>query len=358
MPEREGDPIAVKNMVTEAKERLLKEFSARDIKQILDGLDSLVQSIDYAKSLDGLAIFVNANIKKMLAFPIPLENRVVIDNSFVTRDILGALGKLPRYWVLSLSEKPTRLFYGLADALTEIIEPETDELGISRDGFPLDYLKPTIEQFGFQQGGMTGSTQASVSGRVSYLDSKYMDDHKKTFFKKVDGLLARFTAGETRPLIILGTEKNIAFFESLTMHKVAAKVTGDFADRDVTEVAKSVWPVIQAYLDTRREKKIKEFEEAVSRGKHAFGLESVWRMAQEGRVQELLVEEGYSVGGKINPENPENLIVYDDPKTPGISDDLVNKVIDVVLEKGNGKITMCKKGQLKDYKHIAAILRY
>ncbi len=355
MPEREGDPITLKNLVAEAKERLLKEFSAREVKQILDNLDFLVKSIDYTKSADGLAIFVNEHVKQMFTFPIPLENRVVIDDMFATRDILGALGRLPRYWVLSLSEKPTRLFHGLADQLTEIIEPEMDTSGVSRDGFPLDYIKPDIEEFEFHKGGGAGS---GMVVRNSHLDAKYVDDHKKTFFKKVDHLLARFMTADPRPLIVAGVEKSLALFEMGTVHKIAAKVRGDFTEIGERELAKASWAAMQKYLDEQREKKIKEFEEAINKGKHAFGLEAVWRMAQEGRIQELLVEEGYSVAGKVNPENRENLVIYDSTKMPGVYDDLINLIIDIVIDKGNGRVSMCKKGQLKDYQQIAAILRY
>lgn len=358
MPEREKDPIVIKNLVAEAKERLLKEFPARDVQDVLDNIDFLVKSIDYAKSTDGLAIFVNKHVKQMFSLPLPLKNRVIIADTFETRDILGELERLPRYWVLVLSEKPTRLFYGLADELTEIIEPEVDTLGISRDGFPLDYTKPKIEEYEFHQGGTQGGAQGSMVGRASHLDSKYLDDHKKTFFKKVDKLLARFITADPHALFVVGVDKNCALFDAVTVHQVAAKILGDFAERSNKELVAAVNKTVHDNLDKKQAKKIKEFEEAINKGHHAFGLEQVWRMAHNGRVQELLVEEGYHVPGKINPENSENLVIYDKQGMPGVSDDLVNLLIHMVMEKGDGRITICKKDSLKNYEQIAAILRY
>lgn len=355
MPEREKDPIMVKNLVAEAKERLLKEFTERDIKKLLDNLDMLVKSIDYTRSADGLAIFVNEHIKQMFTLPLPLKGRVLIDSTFETRDILGELGRLPRYWVLSLSEKPTRLYHGLGNELTEIIEPENDTLGQSRDGFPLDYIKPDIGEFEFHQGG---GPQGSMVGRNSHLDSKYVDDRKKTFFKKVDHLLSRFITADPRPLVVAGTEKNIALFEMGATSKIAAKVSGDFTEQPVKTLEKAVSAAMQDYLAQQQVAKIKAFEEAINTGHHAFGLESVWRMAQDGRIRELLVEEGYSVRGRVNPENPENLIIYGKAESPEVSDDLINLMIDMVMDKGGGQVTICKPGALKDYQQIAAILRY
>ncbi|MCL5436261.1 MAG: hypothetical protein M1549_00060 [Candidatus Dependentiae bacterium] len=360
MPEREKDPIAVKNMISEAKERLLKEFSAREVKELFDNLDSIAQAIDYAVSADGLAIFVNRQVKQVFTLPLPLKNRVVIDSRFVVRDIFGELQRIPRYWLLSLSEKPTRLFYGSGDDLTEIIEPENDILGISRDGFPLDYTKPKIEEFGFQQGlSRGGNGQEGTAGRDSHLDAKYLDDHMKTFFKKVDHLLTRFTTPEPLPLLVAGVEKNIALFEMVTANEIAAKVLGDFSNRSAQDLAAAAQPALHEHLTAARQEKLGAFEEAVNKGKFAFGLHGVWHMAVDGRIHELFVEEGYHAHGEANPQNPENIVIYDkEVDKPELHDDLVNLIINMVIAKGGGRVVMCKKGELKEYGPIAAILRY
>ncbi len=58
-PENRQDPIRVSNLVAEAQERLLAEFSKREIEPLLSRLDELVETIDYRYSLDGLVLFVN-----------------------------------------------------------------------------------------------------------------------------------------------------------------------------------------------------------------------------------------------------------------------------------------------------------
>jgi hypothetical protein len=54
---------------------------------------------------------------------------VVIDETFATRDLVYALNRLSRYWVLALSEKPTRLFEGVKDTLVEV----------ENQGFPMTH---------------------------------------------------------------------------------------------------------------------------------------------------------------------------------------------------------------------------
>src|SRR5262249_14930732 len=53
-PDNKQDPIRVKNLVAETKNRLLGEFSAREMEPLFTKLDALVERIDYERLLDGL----------------------------------------------------------------------------------------------------------------------------------------------------------------------------------------------------------------------------------------------------------------------------------------------------------------
>lgn len=348
MPDVEKNRIVAKNLIAEAKERLLKEFSARDMKKLFANLDAIENSLDFTKEADGLALFVNEEIKAVYSLPFPVENRVTIDTHFQVRDILLALNRIPSYWVLALSEKPCRFFHGSGDILSEVVEPENDTMGISRDGFPLDYTKPH------------GKFQYSVGNALashSPVDSHYFDDHKKVFFKKVDDLLGRFISVDKRPLFVLGAERNISLFESVTVHAIAGRVQGDFSAHKVQDVAKAVWPEVQKYVANQEKQVLADFDEAIGKLNQAFTLETVWQMAHEGRVKDLLVEENYAVPGMVEKDNPQRIMRADSSKTPHVVDDLVNLLIAIVQEKG-GNVIFLKKGSLKDFGHIAAILRY
>ena len=45
-PDNKQDPIRVKNLVTEAKNRLLSEFSAREMEPLFTKLGGLVEGVD------------------------------------------------------------------------------------------------------------------------------------------------------------------------------------------------------------------------------------------------------------------------------------------------------------------------
>jgi len=108
-PDNKQDPIRVNNLAKEAGERLLAEFPRREVDPILVRLEKIMGEIDYRYALDGLAICVNRDFAHKYYLPFTLNERVIIDETFATRDLVFALNRTPRYWVLALSEKPTRL---------------------------------------------------------------------------------------------------------------------------------------------------------------------------------------------------------------------------------------------------------
>jgi hypothetical protein len=135
-PENQQDPIRVKNLVEQATKRLLEEFSKREIAPLLDRLQQLVEDIDYRYTLNGLALFVNRDFSRAVQLPFSLRENVNVGETFLTRDLVFAMNRTPRYWTLVLSEKPTRLFEGTRDTFIEIQE----------GGFPVKHEGPGGEQ--------------------------------------------------------------------------------------------------------------------------------------------------------------------------------------------------------------------
>ncbi|MCX8061942.1 MAG: hypothetical protein N3D16_05125 [Anaerolineales bacterium] len=116
-PENRQDPIRVKNLVRQAAERLLSELTKRETEPLLRNLDQVANQIDYRYTQDGLAMYIHQDFARLFYLPFPLKERVVIDQSFFTRDLVYALNRTQRYWVLVLSEKATRLYEGAYDSL-------------------------------------------------------------------------------------------------------------------------------------------------------------------------------------------------------------------------------------------------
>jgi len=333
-PENRQDPIRVRNLVKQAADRLLTEFGAREVEVLLRRLQQLAEGIDYRNTLDGLALFVNSSIAHSYRLPFTLNERIVVDETFYTRDLVFAMNRTPRYWTLVLSEKPTRLFEGSREDLVEI----------QTDGFPITHEGP-------------GGT-LPLPGGTGINKSAHRDERHRQFFRAVDSALAPFLADDPLPLALVGVDRHLAFFTEVTAHRnaVLTTLTGS---HDVTaphELGKLVWPLVKANLAEQREKVFQELDRAIGERKYVSGPVDAWRLAKEGRGRILLVEEDFHFPARVD-DSGMHITAAEDVTAPDVIDDAVDDTIESILDK-QGRVVFVDNGTLKEHQRTALILRY
>ncbi len=332
-PENRQDPIRLKNLLTEVTNRLTSEFTEREVQDIVDKLDRLARGIDFRYALDGLALFVNKDFAKAVQVPFRLKERTVVDETFATRDLVWGLNHSTRYWVLVLSERPTRLFEGIGEHLFEV----------EREGFPMVHEGP---------GG-----EAPLPAEYGIDKSAYRDERHRQFFRRVDAALKVFMAADPLPLVLVGVDRYLSFFREVSAHRdqVIASVQGSHDKTPPHALAKLVWPFVLDYRNGQVREGLAQLEKAVNARRYVAGIDEVWRMAHQGRGELLLVEEGYLFPAMLGPEG--RLIPAEDPTAPGAIDDAVDEIIEAVLAK-KGKVVFAGDGQLADFARIALVLRF
>lgn len=333
-PDNRQDPIRVKNLATEAADRLLREFSKREVQPLLDNLDAIVREIDYRHALDGLAIFVNQDFARKFYLPFTVAERVIIDESFATRDLVMGMNRSPRYWVLALSEKPTRLFEGAHDTLVEI----TDY------GFPMVHEGP---------GG-----EAALPGGFGVNKSAYRDERSRQFFRQVDEAFDEVAKDDPLPLLVVGVDRHLSFFDEVSSHGslVAGTMLGNHDTTSAHDLGKLLWPLVLEAKEARRQELLQELDAAVGAQRFSSTLGEAWLQAQMGRVATLLVEEDYHQPARLS-ESGMLLTVVDEAGDPDVLEDAVDDLIELVLQKG-GEAFFFDDGALATHGRVAAILRY
>lgn len=333
-PENRQDSIRLKNLVIEAGNRLLGEFPKREIGPFLARLEQLAASLDYRQNLDGLALFVNREYTRALRLPFPLKERVLIDETFATRDLVFALNRSPRYWVLALSEKPTRLYEGVRETLQEV----------QSDDFPMIHTGP---------GG-----EAPLPGGFGIRKSAYRDERHRQFFRQVDNAFKPFAAADPLPLALVGVDRQLAFFNEVTSHReaVVAMLTGSHDKTPPHKLGSLVWPLVRENMTAQRRQALSQLEQAVGERRFASAPGEVWRAANEGRGDLLLVEENFHFPARLD-ESGEGLIPAADPTAADVLDDAVDEIIKTVSDK-QGRVVFVEDGQLAQHQRIALILRY
>ena len=334
-PENQQDQIRLKNLVKETVNRLLSEFSKREIDSLLRRLEEITTQIDYRNMLDGLAIFVNRDFARLDYLPFELKERVEIGQSFTTRDLVFAINRTPRYWVLALSEQPTRLFEAVRDFLVET----------SQFGFPLTHQGP---------GG-----SEPLPGGFGIRRSAHRDERHRQFFRRIDSALSEALAADPLPMILVGIDRYLAFFREVTRHPntIAGTLSGSHDKTSPHELAKLVWPIArESIFEKRKSDALNALNNVRGTGKIAAGVDEVWFMANQGRGDILLVEENFHFPALKDPSGL-HLLPAEHPDAPGVLADAVDDIIELVLEKG-GSVTFVDPGALEEDQRIAMTLRY
>lgn len=333
-PENQQDIIRVRNLIKAAKNRLIKEFGKRESEILIKKLDNVTEEVDYNNALDGLAIFVNKLVSKIFYLPFNVLERVIIDETFATRDLVFTINRSPRYWVLALSEKPTRLFEGFLDSLNEI----------KNDDFP--YVNEEPEE------------PESLPGGKDIKNPKYKSEQSKNFFRNVDNKFNKYFKEEKLPIGLLGVDKNLSFFKEVTSNNdfVITSVSGNYDKLSPHEISKIIWPPIKKKLDEARQNIFEKLNNAIRLKKFVSGIDEVWQTAGQGKGETLVVEEDYHVSARVDP-GTQHLILSDEKDQAGVMDDAVDEVIETVIAKG-GKVVFVNNDSLEKYSRIAMILRY
>jgi hypothetical protein len=334
-PDNKQDPIVLRNLLDAAAERLGGENLPRGIAgEVMDSLRTAAAATD-SNPADALTLLA-APGGEYHAFRLPFVRpapRLVIGRTFATRDLVAAREHVWDYWVLVMSESPTRLWSGAGQQLTE------RQLA----GFPAEYADTLPDE----RGPVPRARRAE----------QIKNDRREQFFRRVLGNLSTVLAAEGRPLIITGVRRYLSYFEqfapaSLKSHFIGA-AEGSFDHATGPELAQWVSPVLNAERQRWQHAAIRQLDKARSDRLFASGLTQVWDLAAAGQVRELLVEEGYLAAAR---EEDGHLLPPGDPGGEPV-DDAVDTIMDAVLN-GGGEVIFVPDGSLSVYHRIAASLRY
>lgn len=330
-PANKQDPIKVKNLVRKAIDRLHGEFSKREVAAVVSNLQQLVKDIDWQHTLDGLALFASQKQSLAVNLPFRVKPRAMIDETFATRDLVYAYNRAVPYRVLVLSHT-TQLY----DAWTTVLEEHRAK------PFPMTHRGP---------GGAS-----KLPGGEGINRSAVRDDASRQFFRSVDDAFGVVQKNKPLPLVVVGVERNLAFFQEVTRHAadIANLIAGNHDKTSPSDLGKLVWPLFDSGATVRRTEALVQLDSAVGANRHASGIDQVWRAAAGAKCKTLLVEKDFKYPADVSDDGV-RLLKYTG-KGAAALDDAVDETIERVMETG-GDVFFYGPGDLDTHQKIAAVLR-
>jgi hypothetical protein len=282
------------------------------------------------ESARGLALFATPTSCTVLRLPFPVEEQVVVNRTFATRQLFAGLTRTPRARVLVLDGDDALLYLAQGSSL---IEAEGTP-------FPLHVEAPR---------------EWDTPHRDRPIHEEVAAEQRRVVHRTVDAALDEADRTERLPVVVAATTRELAFFDEVTRHgdRIVGRIHGNAARTRPAVLAVDVVAVLAEHRRTIEADLVDRASEAVGQERAVTGLVAVAEAAKAGRGHLLVVEDHFRF--------PIHLV---DGLTPGagpdaqlVVEDLVDEVVEAVLLHG-GEVEFVAPGALDDLGHIGLLLRY
>lgn len=325
------------------------ECPVKDAKAIENYLDF---SHDWGKP--GLAVFSCAELDFFRAFPsaIAFNNRIRLSNKPHVKPLAHLLEHYAHYGVVTVDRIEARFF-----------EYHLGELQSNGSAMGEDVRKQKLGGGSARSGGASSAT-GQRGGQGGRHEEEVVQRNLREFAAKTQKFYSR---RPIRRLFIGGTSETVAQFRDHLPKQLQSQIGAVFAvdmntgEHEIRGTALNL--MSQANLK-REEKLVKTMITSAAKGGNAVtGLDATLRTVSEGRVQTLIVSDGYQSPGYLHQDS--NLlavhlgdaVAYGDDE-PKHVDDVVEAAVYRTIEQGGKVEIVSENPQLENAGRIGAILRY
>jgi hypothetical protein len=339
-PDNAQDPVRLRNLLAEAQRRIDADpqVSRQQRISLQEQLARAAAEIDLVHALDGLVVFATTEEHQIWTLPRSVPERVVLSDSFLTRNLVAAQAQARPYWILAVAADQATLWSGTGDLLRQH----------EGDGFP---AAPDPAQWDVQHQERTGGQPSAFS-----------DEDTRHFLRAADAALAALQARDPRPLFLVGLPEALTLLKEVGTAATAAPagtvpkggLTRGPAQALLAETARA-----RAEETGREQERVRgALDAAQSRKQFAAGLDEVWELVREGRADLVAVEEHFQrtvrlTDGHLTPAEPEPAGGWEE----GVREDIVDELVETALGTGT-EVRFLPDGLLSGHDGVAAALRY
>jgi ppGpp synthetase/RelA/SpoT-type nucleotidyltranferase len=258
-PDNTVDAIGLKNLLSEARNRISHEFSKHNLNNLLEKMNNLDHEIDHNHNLDSLHIFLSNTSKEIIRLALPTQtNTVHISNSFAIKPLIKVMNQTEEYYILLLSQSGVRLLYAINDSISE---------EIMNDDFP---IAPKTH---------------FLTNNEELVDGKQFDNMRNEYINKVDKAVFKEYNRKGLDCIVICTEDNynrlIQVADDPSIYYGYSNM--NYNDTSDQNIATHTWIMIKKLNHKFIEDAINEMQEAAGKGIASTNLSEINREVKKGR---------------------------------------------------------------------------
>lgn len=355
-PDNSTDPIALKNQLKIADDRLTQEYDKKTAAAVLEQIHKKTDDLNHNYNLDTLAIFASTDDATVVRMPLDTQERVVISDRFATRDLVRDMASAVHYYTVVLTRDKARLIEAANDRVVqEFTHDSRRQNNMENIPFPID------------NNGLYMTGDAS-SDRSTNKENSYLQE----FFNQVDKSVQELWGEQKMPLVIVGDTKNVGYYKEVCDRpdNIIATVTNltELENGKAQHIIDGVQEAIEDYRTSLHKAAMGEIDKARGAGMLLTDLQEVYRAAYQGAGETLYVRRGYIQAAKVD-EDKLTLTTIDSDNSndeergkntiadKSVSDDVVGDIIEQVIHNG-GKTVFMPQELMSQDQPIALITRY
>jgi len=350
--EFQQNQIRFRNLLREAEEKLMATgCRATEAKALMEPAQGLSGNIPFWRQQNGgLAIFVSSDIFRNYSLPINFDELIVVADRFHVNPLLPALSGDGRYYILTLSQKGSRLYEGTKQNIREI-QLETIPKNLA-EALQYDELEKQIR---FHRGTPRGGERGSMmSGGGAELDDAKENISK--YFRQINKGLHDLLKDERVPLVLAGVDYLFPIYREVNTYPYLMEdgIPGNPKGISTEQLHKLALVIVRPYFQKAENDAIAQYRQSSGTGLTSSDTKEIVRAACDGRVGLLFIATGHSQWGIFDSESKDvQLHQKMEPRSEDLSD---FSAIQTLLN--GGTVYSLSHDKMPDEKPIAAVFRY
>lgn len=356
--EQQQDPIRLKNLITQAQEKLLESGLRKpEVQELLRPAESLLDDEDYWQhQSDGLAVFLASDFTRIYRLPSRFDELMVIADNFQIKPLLPLLVENGQFYILALSLNEIRLFLGDRDTVNKVDLPDVPKS--MQEALWMDDPEKHLDfHTGTKNPSTSGGRPAIFHGQGVQADEQDKENILR-YFQLVDNGLSNLLSGITIPIVLAGVDYLLPIYRQANTYPnlLDEGLEGNPDELDEKELHKSAWELVRPRFIAEEKEALEQFKQLHGQENElaSDNLKTVVKAANFGRVDTLIVPSGVQRWGYYDAQK--NKVVLEAEAKPENEDLLDFAAAHTILN--SGKVFTVQPENLPGDGDLAAIMRY
>lgn len=356
--ETQQDPIRLRNLSTQAQEKLI-EYGVRrpDVEKLMRPVDGLLDDENFWQHQgDGLAVFLSPKFSQTFRLPSRFDDLAVVGRRFHIKPLLPLLNGNGQFHILAISLNGIRLFIGTRDTITEV----------DLSGFPTSmeealHMDDPEKHLDFHTGS-TGTGRMKERPAVFHGQGTGADEDDKKdivrFFNYVNKGLDDVIEDREAPMVLIGVDYLLPIYREINSYSglIQDEVEGSPERMGEQDMHRRAWKLVKPIFESRRNDVLEQFKRMKGQQSELVttDLETAVKAAVHGGVDSLLISAGVQRWGRYVMDKNQ-MVLEEDPGPE--NEDLLDLAARQTL-LNSGKVFIIQPDEVSGSGELGAILRF